>query len=83
MQGMQDIPNPDINSVESNEDFGSHSAVEQDLDNSQTHNTDIERPAEDIPLPPDNQSKASVEEPPDEEDRAPVEEDNTEPKRLV
>ncbi|MEZ5426119.1 MAG: hypothetical protein R2747_07640 [Pyrinomonadaceae bacterium] len=39
MQDVQNIPNPDINATEKNEDFGDHSEFAQDLDS-----RDIERP---------------------------------------
>ena len=74
MQDIQNIPNPDVNSNETDDGFGSHSG---DV------NQDIERPEEDIPVPPDSQPNVPIEEPPTTEDRAPIEEDNTEPKRIA
>lgn len=45
---------------------------------------DIEQPAgTDIPVPPDTEQKAPVEEPPEKDKKAPIKEDNTEPKKLV
>jgi len=73
MQDVQNIPNPDVNSPDAGDDFGTHS----------NDNQDIERPEEDIPLPPDGSRNVPIEEPPDEQDRAPIEEDDTEPKRIV
>ncbi len=45
MQDIQNIPNPDVNSNEANEDFGSHSDIEQNLDN---ESDDIESPDDDL-----------------------------------
>ena len=59
MQDVQNIPNPDINSNERDEDFGNHSAVDQDLDNE-----DVEKPTNEFPVPPDQDIGAPVEEPP-------------------
>ena len=73
MQDVQNIPNPDVNSTETEDDFGSHSS----------QNQDIERPDEDIPVPPDGNRNAPVEEPPTEQERAPIGEDETEPKRIA
>lgn len=73
MQDVQNIPNPDVNSTETNDDFGSHPNVNQD----------VERPAEDIPVPPDQQPNAPVEEPPEEQDKPAIDEDQTEPKRIA
>jgi hypothetical protein len=70
MQDVQNIPNSDVNSNETNDGFGSHSG-------------DVERPEEDIPVPPDSQPNVPIEEPPTTADRAPIEEDNTEPKRIA
>ncbi|MGI8787744.1 MAG: hypothetical protein ACR2HG_08300 [Pyrinomonadaceae bacterium] len=65
MQDVQNIPNPDVNSTERDDDFGSHSS-----------NQDVERPEEDIPVPPDREPSAPIEEPP-------VETGETEPKRIA
>ena len=73
MQDIQNIPNPDVNSPDAGDDFGSHS----------DQNQDIERPNEDIPVPPDAERPVPIEEPPSAEDQAPIEEDQTEPKRIV
>lgn len=71
MQDVQNIPNPDVNSTERDDDFGSHS------------DRDVERPDEDIPVPPDQQPNVGIEEPPDATDKSPIEEDQTEPKRIA
>jgi hypothetical protein len=91
MQDVQNIPNPDVNSTETNDDFGSHSDVEQELDQTDVENpdsgerknNDIERENETIPVPPDTEgSSAPIEEPPDV-NSPPIEEDQNEPKRIA
>ncbi|MBA2493505.1 MAG: hypothetical protein H0V31_02270 [Acidobacteria bacterium] len=77
MQDVQNIPPPDVNSTERDDDFGSHSAIEQDLDNE-----DIEQPNETIPVPPDQQPAVPIQEPPDV-NKPPVGEDEDEPKRIA
>jgi hypothetical protein len=61
MQDIQNIPNPDVNSPDSNEDFGSHEGVQPDRGG-----TDIEKPGdgEAIPVPPDQQPPVPIEDPP-------------------
>jgi hypothetical protein len=82
MQDLQNIPNPDVNSTETEEDFGGHSDIEQDLEGDDLENPkntgtgDIENPDESIPLPPDVEPQAPIEDPP-------VEENQSEPKRIV
>ena len=91
MQDVQNIPNPDVNSTESNEDFGSHSEVEQELDQTDVESpandqgrSDIENPNNTIPVPPDTESKTPVREPSDGTETEPVgDEGNTEPKRIA
>ena len=74
MQDVQNIPNPDVNTNITEDDFGSHSE----------QNQDVERPEEDIPVPPDRQGNAPIEEPPDAgENKPPIDEPNTEPKRIA
>jgi hypothetical protein len=77
MQDVQNIPPPDVNSTERDDDFGSHSTIEQDLDNE-----DIEQPNETIPVPPDQQPAVPIQEPPDV-NKPPVGEDEDEPKRIA
>ncbi len=43
----------------------------------------IERPEEDIPVPPDGNRNVPIEEPPTTQDKSPIEEDETEPKRIA
>lgn len=69
MQDIQNIPNPDINSTDRDDDFGNHSDREE---------TDVEN----IPLPPDEQTPSPIEEPPDTEKPA-IGEDRSEPKKIV
>lgn len=90
MQDVQNIPNPDVNSTERDEDFGSHSAIEQDLDQTDIENPnsggsrgDVEGGTENIPVPPDQQPAVPIENPPDAVDSPPIEEDNDEPARIV
>lgn len=71
MQDVQNIPPPDVNSTERDENFGSHSNIEQDLDNDEA-----------IPVPPDQQPTVPIEEPADV-DNPPVGEDEDEPKRIA
>jgi hypothetical protein len=73
MQDIQNIPNPDVNSPDAGDDFGSHS----------DQNQDIERPDEGIPVPPDANRNAPIEEPPDVQDKPSIDEDQSEPKRIV
>ncbi len=73
MQDVQNIPNPDVNSPDAGDDFGSHSDQKQD----------IERPEEDIPVPPDGSRNVPIEETPTTQDKPPIEEDETEPKRIA
>ena len=84
MQDVQNIPNPDVNSVENDDDFGSHSDVHPDSrTDKDSQDFDIERPEENIPSHIDDRRQVPVEEPPSEVEKAPVDEDNTERRRLV
>ncbi|MDQ3179466.1 MAG: hypothetical protein M3Q33_02980 [Acidobacteriota bacterium] len=73
MQDVQNIPPPDVNSTETNEDFGNHSDLEQDLDDEND---------ETIPVPPDQQPAVPIKDPPDM-DNPPIGEDEDEPKRIA
>jgi len=78
MQDIQNIPNPDVNSPERDDDFGGHSDVEQDR-----ANNDVEREDEAIPVPPDRQPSVPIEEPP-ETNKPPIGEDGgKEPEQIV
>lgn len=61
MQDIQNIPNPDVNSPNAGDDFGSHEGIQPDRDN-----TDIEKPRDDeaVPVPPDQQPTVPIEDPP-------------------
>ena len=73
MQDIQNIPNPDVDSIIEDNNFGNHSDIERENESG-----DIEN----IPLPPDQKTPAPVEEPPDTE-KAPVSDDNRQPKQIV
>lgn len=70
MQDVQNIPNPDVNSTERDDDFGSHSDVYSD-----TPDSGIEQPTG-TRTPPDRQPSAPIEEPP-------AEDGEEEPRRIV
>jgi hypothetical protein len=65
MQDIQNIPSPDVNSVGVNEDFGSHSNIEQSPD---TDDREIQKGygKDDLPpvVPPDQQPVVPIEDPP-------------------
>lgn len=72
MQDVQNIPNPDVNSYEGEEDdFNTHS-----------EESDVESPAESIPPPPGSVPNIPVEEPP-ETHEPPIDEPNNAPMRIV
>ncbi len=85
MQDVQNIPSPDVNSIiKDDDDFGSHSDVHPDSRTDRdSPNADIERPTGGIPVPPDTETNAPVEEPSNETDKPPIDEDGEQPKRLV
>jgi len=58
MQDVQNIPNPDVDSIEDDGDFGNHSDFPD---------TDVEQPKEETPAPTDRLPHAGIEEPDDEE----------------
>jgi hypothetical protein len=60
MQDVQNIPNPDVDSIIRDDDFGNHSDVNHDSENS-----DVEQPSEDSPN--DRTPNAPIEEPPAED----------------
>lgn len=61
MQDVQNIPNPDVDSIARDDDFGSHP-------NTDYPNSDVEQPNENIPVPPDREPGAPIEEPPADDD---------------
>lgn len=76
MQDVQNIPNPDVNSTEHDNDFGNHSDIENEMPDS-----DVEQP-NNLPLPPDQAHNAPVEEPPETE-KPPIGENRQQPKEIV
>ncbi len=92
MQDVQNIPNPDVNSTETDEDLGNHSGVEQipeggDIENPEAgerNGSNIEQPNDGIPVPPDTEPQpVPIEEPPDVNSPPIEEEDSDEPKRIA
>ena len=77
MQDVQNIPPPDTSSAERDNDFGSHSELDPNLDNAppKDHQNDI-------PLPSDQPPPEPIEEPNDEE-KYPIVDDNEQPAQLV
>jgi hypothetical protein len=57
MQDVQNVPNPDVNSTERDDDFGNHSDVYSD-----NQKSDLEKPKGEIPA--DHIMDQRVEEPP-------------------
>lgn len=83
MQDVQNIPNPDVDSVET-DDFGSHSDVMPDTKKDDDKREGVESPSQDTPVPPDSRPQAPVEEPPEQKNLPPIDEDNEDDKpRLV
>lgn len=85
MQDVQNIPNPDVNSVEiEDKGLGSHSDVLPDSRTDRdSQDFDIERPKEDIPLPPHTEPVSPVREPTEDVEKPSIGEENTERERLV
>lgn len=71
MENTKNTSNPDVNSLNYDDDFNELTEAEQEK-----INNDISQTDEDIPLPPDSRPSAPVEEPPESEE-PPVEDDNT------
>lgn len=78
MQGIQNIPAPDTEPQNIEDDFGSHSDY-PDVDNSDIDNPDVD----DIPVPPDQETSYPVEEPPSDVEKPPIDEDQNEPEQIV
>jgi hypothetical protein len=76
MQDVQNIPNPDVNSTEREDDFGNHSDIERE---NESDNTDTDN----IPLPPTEPKPSNIEEPPDDTDRAGIDEPKRKPSEIV
>ena len=75
MQDIQNIPNPDVNSTESEDEFGNRSDIERENESGSD--------TENIPLPPTEPKPAAVEEPPDETDKASIDEPPRKPTEIV
>lgn len=60
MQDVQNIPAPDDDTSETNDDFGSHSRVDQDLDNE-----DIEQPSDAEDIVQEDDPQTGIEQYPD------------------
>jgi hypothetical protein len=76
MQDVQNIPNPDVNSTEREDDFGNHSDIERENESGERNSV------EDIPLPPSEPRPATVEEPPETEQPA-IDDEQRKPKHYV
>jgi hypothetical protein len=80
MQDIQNIPPPDANPLDIEDDFDSHSDysdIDAERDNSKT---DVES----IPVPPDRQDESTpIEEPPTTTNEEGIDEDGGEPPRLL
>jgi len=76
MQDIQNIPNPDVNSTEREDDFGNRSDVERENESSNDN-------VENIPLPPTEPKPAPVEEPPDVTDKGSIDEPKRAPREIV
>ena len=84
MQDLQNIPNPDVDSFENQDDFGSHSDMPPvSRGGDDARDSDVERPAEDIPVPPDDPRQTPIEEPPGVTEQPPIEEDTPKSPQLV
>ena len=75
MQNVQNIPNPDVNSTESEDEYGNRSDIERENESNQN--------VENIPLPPNEPKPASIEEPPAETDKASIDEPKRKPSEIV
>ena len=73
MQDVQNIPPPDVNPTERDDDFDNHSDIKKDLNNEDE---------ETVPVPPDQQPVVPIKEPPDV-NKPPIGEGNEEPERIA
>lgn len=74
---MQENQNPDVNSVQDEDETINRTEVNQER-----INNDIEQTDEDIPLPPDSRPSSPVEEPP-ESDKPSIDEDDTDKAKRI
>ena len=75
MQGIQNIPNPDINSTEREDKFGTHSDIERENESL--------RDVENIPLLPTEPPPAPIEEPASDTNRGSIDEKNRARQEIV
>ena len=75
MHDVQNIPNPDVNSTETEDRYGNTSDIERENDSGASD-------TENIPLPPTEPKPAPVEEPPDTE-KANIDEPKRKPSEIV
>lgn len=73
MQDVQNIPNPDVNSTVREDDFGSHSDIEQVHDENEENK---------IPLPDNEPKPAPIEEPPNP-DKPKIDENGDQRERIL
>ena len=84
MQDIQNIPNPDVNSAETGDDFNTYSDVNPDSRSDRdSQDMDIEKPAESTPTPPDREPNVAVEDPPLNKDDSAIGEGEDKRTRLV
>jgi hypothetical protein len=75
MQDIQNIPNPDVNSTETEDRYGNRPDIERENESNEN--------VENIPLPPTEPKPAPVEEPPADADRAKIDEPRRKPSEIV
>ncbi len=75
MQDVQNIPNPDVNSTETEDQYGNRTDIEGENISSEN--------VEDIPLPPTEPKPAPVEEPPEVQDKPGIKEPDRKPTQIV
>jgi len=75
MQDLSNIPNPDVNSTEKEDEYGNRLDIERENENNEN--------VEDIPLPPTEPKPASIEEPPDDTDKGSIDGPQRAPKEIV
>lgn len=76
MQDIQNIPNPDVNSTETEDQYGNRSDIERE---NESGSNDVEN----IPLPPTEPKPAPIEEPPSDTDKGSIDEPQRAPKAIV
>jgi hypothetical protein len=76
MQDVNNIPNPDVNSTETEGGYGNRTDIEGE-------NISGEGTEEEIPLPPTEPKPAAIEEPPDVQDQPSIDEPRRNPTQIV